>query len=123
MFRRKREENVPQNIEEVVREIDKLKEEKDKLKKEVEEIKERENFFLQNIHMIRFNPFNEEGGNQSFVMVLLDKRGDGVVVTSLFTKEGSRVYGKPIKKGKSEFSLSKEEETAIKEVLEKEDKK
>ncbi len=113
MFKKKKKNDIPENIEDLVEDFKKLKEENKEIKKEIKEIKEREKFFLQNVKMIRFNPFYEEGGNQSFTMSLLDKEGSGVVVTSLYTKEGGRIYGKPIVKGKSDYSLSKEEKEAI----------
>jgi hypothetical protein len=117
MFKKKRKEDeLPENIEDLLKEFKKLKEENKKLKEEIEEIKERQKFFIQNVKMERFNPFSEEGGNQSFTLSLLDENNSGVVITSLYTKEGSRVYGKPITEGKSEYPLSKEEEKIIKTV-------
>jgi hypothetical protein len=120
MFRKKKkEEDFPENIEELIEDFKKIKEENKRIKKEIKEIKEKQKFFLQNVKMIRFNPFYEEGGNQSFVLALLDENIDGVVITSLYTKEGNRIYGKPILKGKSEFSLSKEEKEIIRIAQEK----
>ncbi|MEA2113157.1 MAG: DUF4446 family protein [Patescibacteria group bacterium] len=71
---------------------------------------------IQKVAMVRFNPFKETGGNQSFVIALLDSRNDGLVITSLFTRQGNRVYGKPIKNGKSKYPLSKEELEALKKA-------
>ena len=68
---------------------------------------------LQKTGVVRFNPFNEMGGNQSFVIALLDGKNNGFVISSLFGKEGNRVYTKPVKAGKSEYSLSSEEKKAI----------
>jgi len=56
------------------------------------------------------------GGDQSFSLALLDKRNSGVVITSLYAREGNRVYGKPIKEGTSEYPLSEEEKKAIEEA-------
>ncbi len=114
MFKKKKQkEDLPENITEIIEELSQLKREVKELKKELQETKEGQRFFLQNIKIVRFNPFNEEGGNQSFSLALLDKNGDGAVITSLYTKEGNRVYGKPVTKGKSEFSLSEEEVRVI----------
>jgi hypothetical protein len=65
------------------------------------------------IGVVRFNPFKDTGGDQSFVIALLDSNNSGLVLSSLYTREGNRVYAKPIEKGKSIYHLSKEEETAI----------
>jgi len=72
---------------------------------------------IQKTGIVRFNPFNDMGGNQSFVIALLDGKDDGFVISSLFIKEGSRVYSKFVKAGKSEQTLSKEEMEAIEKAI------
>lgn len=65
--------------------------------------------------VVRFNPFKEVGGNQSFVIALLNGRNTGFVLSSLHTREGTRIYAKPVVKGAEteEHPLSKEEKYAI----------
>jgi len=64
--------------------------------------------------LVRFNPFDDTGSNQSFSLALLDKNNDGFVLTSLHARSGTRVYLKPVKAGAREnYELSKEEEEAI----------
>lgn len=72
---------------------------------------------IQKTGVVRFNPFNDLGGNQSFVIALLDNNNDGFVISSLFVKDGSRVYAKAIKSGKSDNILSKEENEAINRAI------
>lgn len=70
------------------------------------------------VHLVRFNPFGGGGADQSFSVALLDENGDGVVISSLQSGEGgTRVYGKAISKGCSEYRLSPEEERAITEAM------
>jgi hypothetical protein len=68
---------------------------------------------IQKTGVVRFNPFNNMGGNQSFVIALLDEKNNGFVISSLFIKEGNRVYAKAIKNCKSDHLLSEEEKEAI----------
>jgi hypothetical protein len=68
---------------------------------------------IQKIGIVRFNPFSEVGGNQSFVIALLDNQDNGFVISSLFIDQSSRVYTKMIRNGKSDHKLSKEENEAI----------
>lgn len=68
---------------------------------------------FQKIGVVRYNPFKDVGGDQSFSIALLDLNNSGFVITSLYGREGTRVYAKPITKGKSEYSLSEEEIEAI----------
>lgn len=74
--------------------------------------------FIQKTGLVRFNPFADTGGDQSFVLVLLDGQDDGVALTSLYSRTGVRWYIKTIKKGKGiEHDLSKEEKEALKLAL------
>ncbi len=63
--------------------------------------------------LVRFNPFPDTGGNQSFAMALLDESDDGFVLSSLHSRTGTRIYAKAVAMGKSDGSLSTEEQEAI----------
>lgn len=72
---------------------------------------------IQKTGLVRFNPFGDMGGNQSFVIALLDNNNDGFVISSLFGKDGNRVYTKAIGKGKPEYTLSDEEKKALEKAI------
>ncbi|MCA9376102.1 MAG: DUF4446 family protein [Candidatus Doudnabacteria bacterium] len=72
---------------------------------------------LSRISVLRFNPFNDAGGNQSFTCALLDEYGSGLVISSLHHRSSNRMYAKPIVNGQSEFPLSQEEQQAIQEAM------
>jgi hypothetical protein len=72
---------------------------------------------FQRIGLVRFNPFEDTGGNQSFALALLDHHGDGFVISSLHARAGTRVYGKAISRGTSETTLSAEESEALRLAL------
>lgn len=74
---------------------------------------------IQKVGIVRFNPFAETGGDQSFVLCLLDGQDTGFVLLSLHGREGTRTYIKPVRQGKSRYELSKEELQAIEEAREK----
>ena len=65
---------------------------------------------------LRFNPFagTGSGGNQSFATALLNEEGDGVVISSLYSREKVSVFAKPIKARTSEFELTEEEREVLK---------
>lgn len=67
----------------------------------------------QKISIVRFNPFGDTGGDQSFVLAVLDAHNSGYVLTSIHGREGTRVYVKPIDEGKSKYPLSTEEKQAL----------
>ncbi len=65
------------------------------------------------VGMVRFNPFQDAGGDQSFAIAWLNEEGSGVVLSSLHSRTGVRVYAKPLARGASAHTLSVEEEEAI----------
>lgn len=73
---------------------------------------------LKSIHkvgLLRFNPFREIGGDQSFSLALLDNDDTGVIVSSLYSREGVRIYAKSIQKGQSiKYPLTEEEKQTLK---------
>lgn len=73
---------------------------------------------FQRIGLVRFNPFEDTGGNQSFALALLDAHNDGFVVSSLHARSGTRVYGKVVVAGRSDTSLSAEETEALRLAIE-----
>lgn len=68
---------------------------------------------VQKVGLVRFNPFKELGGDHSFSLAILDGEGDGVIITSLHTRDRTRVYMKAIKNRKSDVELSEEEIKAL----------
>jgi hypothetical protein len=68
---------------------------------------------LQHIGMVRFNPFEDTGSDQSFAIALLDDRRDGIVLSSLHGRGQTRVFAKPVEGGESKHQLSDEEAQAI----------
>lgn len=73
---------------------------------------------LQHIGMVRFNPFEDTGSDQSFAIALLDDRRDGVVISSLHGRANTRIFAKPVAGGGSEHHLSEEEAQAIRVAVE-----
>lgn len=67
-----------------------------------------------NVGVVRFNPFNDTGGDQSFSIAWVDTESNGVVLSSLHNRTGTRVYAKPVTKGDSSHNLTEEERQAIK---------
>ncbi|MBP9827129.1 DUF4446 family protein [Candidatus Saccharibacteria bacterium] len=65
------------------------------------------------IGFVRFNPFQDTGGDQSFCLAIIDVRGDGYILSSIHARTGTRVYAKQIKHGSSSHNLSDEEATAL----------
>ena len=85
-----------------------------KLQHELEELTHRT---IQKVGIVRYNPFADSGGDQSFAIALLDSLGNGVVISSLHSRAETRVFAKPVQAGRSRYPLSDEEQDAIKKAL------
>lgn len=69
------------------------------------------------VGLVKYDAFEDVGGSQSFALALYDDKGDGALITSLVGRSDCRVYCKPLIGGKSERSLSQEEQRAIREAV------
>lgn len=104
------------NVEDAARKIEELELRIEELSLEIDKMQKESESYIQKAKLIRYNPFNEMGGDQSFTLALLNKSNDGIVVTSIFNQEKSRVFGKELFKGKSTHCLSSEEEKIVDEM-------
>lgn len=106
-------------LEEVINknaaEIERLKEFRKELETYLETVEKRLDQSVRGVGTVRFNPFkgNGEGGSQSFAAAFIDENENGVVLSTLYTRERLGVYAKPLKEGISEYELTSEEKEAI----------
>ena len=70
-------------------------------------------YHMQHLGIIRYNPFHDTGGDQSFAIALTDEHGTGVVISSLHSRDVTRVYAKPLVAWDSTYTLTDEERQAI----------
>ncbi|MFA5932827.1 MAG: DUF4446 family protein [Microgenomates group bacterium] len=73
---------------------------------------------VQKVYLKRYNPYHDTGGDQSFSVSLLDGHGNGLVITSLHSRSGTRVFAKPVKGGKEGgFEFSEEEKAVVEKAI------
>ncbi len=100
--------NVVIGLQDAKKDIAQLQIRCDKIEKE-------DKYHLQKIGLLRFNPFKDTGGDQSFILALVDAFDSGIVITALYSRTGTRWYTKRIVRGKgTELELSEEEKKAVK---------
>ncbi|MGH2441773.1 MAG: DUF4446 family protein [Chloroflexota bacterium] len=90
--------------------VGRMKEEHDRIAHLMPEV-------IRHVGLVRFSPFHDTGGDQSFTLAMLDGRGDGVVITALHSRSDSRLYAKPLEHGTSSYSLTAEEREAMNKAL------
>ncbi len=104
-------------MENLLKDIDVAKKDIDFLKSYCDKIQKDGLLHIQKIGLVRFNPFKDTGGDQSFILSLVDGNDTGVIISGLYARSGTRWYAKRINKGKSaEHELSDEEKKALKEA-------
>ena len=103
-------------MDSIIQDQKKTKKVLEELYKRCDKLENEGRFYVQKMGLLRFNPFDDTGGNQSFILSLLDAQNTGVIISSLHTRTGTRWYAKRVFRGKGiEHELSDEEKKTIEE--------
>lgn len=118
LFPKSGERDIRRKFEEVLKQVGDLKKESTGLKDHLSEVENTGLEHVQRVELLRYNPYEDSGGDQSFSLALLNNQGSGIVLTSLHARSGTRVFAKSIHLGKGvKHQLSEEEQTVIKEEM------
>lgn len=109
----KKAETLEDTLVHIIEEINRMNSVQKDTDKILKNLNTRVSGSITGVGIVRFNPFANSGGNQSFAIALLNELGDGVIVSTLYSREKTSVYAKPVKKLKSEYELTKEEAEAL----------
>ncbi len=113
------------NLEESITHLKNNQKEAEKFMSEMEkyltDVEKRLQKSVQAVETVRFNAFEGVGANQSFATAIMNQHGDGVVFSSLYGRERTSVFSKPLKDHNSEHGLSEEEKMAVKKAQETRD--
>ncbi len=111
------ERSLKQVLEGLLKDVELSKKEVESLKSYTRKLEEEGLLHIQKVGLIRFNPFKDTGGDQSFILSLLDGKNTGVIISGLYSRSGTRWYAKKVKDGKGEdYELSDEERKSLKEA-------
>lgn len=81
---------------------------------EISALRNQIKFCIQKVGIVRYNPFEEVGGDLCYAVAILDENDDGIVLNSVYSRDGCYTYAKPIEKGRCvKYKLSAEEEEAV----------
>ncbi|MDE2588481.1 MAG: DUF4446 family protein, partial [Patescibacteria group bacterium] len=104
-------------LDSVLKELDVAKKDIAQLQQQYATIEKESRVHIQKIGLLRFNPFNDTGGDQSFILALVDGTDSGVVISGLYSRSGTRWYAKRVINGKGvDHTLSEEEKKALQET-------
>ena len=112
-----KEKNFKFIMENLLKDVSLAKKDIENLKSYCDKIQKEGLLHIQKIGLVRFNPFKDTGGDQSFILSLVDGNDTGVIISGLYARSGTRWYAKRVVKGKSvDHELSEEEKKALKEA-------
>lgn len=97
--------------------VEEVKSENEELKNNIQILESKLKKTIRNIETVRFNPFPDQGGNQSFATALINDEGNGVIISSLYSRERVSVFAKPIKNRKTEYELTEEEKAVLEKTV------
>lgn len=106
----------------ILRFFDNIKELEDaeqKMHRDIKEIKDNLKITYQKTGLVKYDAFREMSGALSYSLALLDKENNGVLISSMYSREGCYSYAKEIIKGESKLNLSEEEAEALKQAVAK----
>ena len=116
LFRGAKADSLESLIREVVEAVTMLNERADSHATTMKTLESRLEKHGRGVKLLRFNPFTDVGGNQSFAVAIVNKEGDGVVFSSLYSRERMSVFAKPIKGGASDIELTPEEQSVVEDA-------
>lgn len=112
-FLGKKGKDLEDTITELEAQLKKLETAKENTERELAVINAKLKKSIRGLETIRFNPFPDQGSNQSFAIGMMNEDGDGVVLSSLYSRDRMSVFAKPIKNKQSAYELSEEERNAV----------
>lgn len=106
--------SLPRILEGMTKDIEKAEGSIVELGKKIALLERDGRLHIQKIGLHRYNPFKDTGGEQSFVLSLVDNEDTGIVLSGLYSRSGTRWYAKKVKHGQGvEVELSAEEQKAV----------
>ena len=113
LFKGSKAATLEELMNELVVSVDNLTQKSDLHERGLEALSTRISKQGHGVKIMRFNPFKDVGGNQSFAVAIVNEDGDGVVLSSLYSRERMSVFAKPVIQGSSDIELTAEEKVVI----------
>ncbi len=112
-------EQIDEILKKYIDTVEKVEETQEELENYCNKLDENMNTCIQKVGLVRYSAFKDTGSDLSFTLAILDKYNDGIVLNGIYSREMSNIYAKPVKDGKSTYTLSDEEKEAIEKAINK----
>ena len=112
-----RSDNLEEDLETYMYKVDRVEKQNASISAQIKNIETDLTKCIQKVGIVRYNAFKDTGSDLSFTLALLDENNDGVVLNGIYSREMSNIYAKPVKNGKSTYTVSEEENQAIEKAM------
>lgn len=109
--------NIEEDLETYMYRVEKVEKQNAEIANYVKTLDEDLTRCIQKVGIVRYNAFKDTGSDLSFTLALLDEHNDGVVLNGIYSREMSNIYAKPVKNGKSSYTMSEEEKMAVQKAI------
>ena len=109
--------NIEEDLENYMYRVEKVEKQNAEITNYIKTLDEDLTKCIQKVGIVRYNAFKDTGSDLSFTLALLDEHNDGVVLNGIYSREMSNIYAKPIKNGKSTYTMSEEETQAVQKAI------
>ena len=109
--------SLEEELDQIIEDNRRLLDDSDRNSEDIRKIFERLKTVYQKMSIVKYDAYEQLGGEMSAVVVLLDENDNGVLLNNVYSPEGGYVYTREIEKGKCRHELGAEEEQALAEAL------
>lgn len=111
-------EDIEENLKVYINKVEKVENDNKEIVEYCEDLNKELSKSIKKVGIVRYNAFKDTGSDLSFALALLNDNNDGVVLNGIYSREMSNIYAKPIKAGKSTYTVSEQEQEAINKAIE-----
>lgn len=111
-------ENLEEDLENYMYRVDRVEKQNADILNQINGLDKDLESCVQKVGIVRYSAFQDTGSDLSFTLALLDEHDNGVVFNGIYSREMSNIYAKPVENGNSKYTLSEEEQEAIKRAIE-----
>lgn len=111
-------EDIEENLKGYINRVEKVEKDNKEIVNYCEDLNKELAKTVKKVGIVRYNAFKDTGSDLSFALALLNDNNDGVVLNGIYSREMSNIYAKPIKSGKSAYTISEKEQEAINKAIE-----
>ena len=116
-------ENLEEDLENYMYRVDRVEKQNADIMNQINGLDKDLKSCIQKVGIVRYSAFQDTGSDLSFTLALLDEHDNGVVFNGIYSREMSNIYAKPVENGNSKYTLSEEEQEAIKRAIDADKKR